>query len=408
MDEAKDRRYRLLLAFTHPVQYTSPILREKAKHPKLDILAVYCSLQGAESGLDTGFGVNVAWDVPLLDQYPWVQVPNRSPWPGLNHFFGLINPGLWAMVKKGGYDAVVAYTGYANASFWILAAASKMYGVPLIFGTDATSLKPRDGKRWKPLVKKLLLPLIFRLADAVIIPSEAGGKFIHGLGIPKSRIFLTPFATDNVWWHEHAAQVDRPSVRASWNIPESATVALFCAKLQAWKRPQDALQAFAKAKVDGAYLVFAGEGPLRSELEHEARSFGIADRVRFLGFVNQTGLPSVYRSSDILILPSEYDPCPVVVCEAMLCGCPVVLSDEIRGRFDLVKHDETGFIYPCGNIAALAAILSETLADRRKINALSHAASSRMKTWTPRENADGLVRAVENACHSRQQSEAFA
>ena len=260
-----DRRYRLLLAFTHPVQYTSPILREKAKHPKLDILAVYCSLQGVERGLDPGFGVNVAWDVPLLDQYPWVQVRNRSPWPGLKGFFGLINPALWTMVSKGGYDAVVAYTGYANASFWILAAASKIYRVPLIFGTDATSLRPRDGKRWKPYVKKLLLPAIFRLANAVIIPSEAGHQFIQILGIPKSRIFLTPFATDNSWWQQRASEVDRRSVRQNWNVPEEAVVALFCAKLQSWKRPQDALRAFAKANLKETYLILAGEGPLRPE-----------------------------------------------------------------------------------------------------------------------------------------------
>jgi glycosyltransferase involved in cell wall biosynthesis len=394
-----ESRYRLLLAFTHPVQYTSPVLREAVKHPKLDIMAAYCSLQGADPGIDPGFGVEVAWDVPLLDGYPWVQVPNRSPRPGLNGFFGLINPGLWTMVRQGGYDAVVAYTGYANASFWILAAASKIYRVPLLFGTDATSLKPRDGKRWKLAVKRFLLPAIFRLANVIIIPSEAGRQFILSLGIPESRIFLTPFATDNTWWRRRAAEVDRRAVRQKWNIPEEAVVTLFCAKLQPWKRPHDVLRAFVNANVEGTYLVFAGEGPLRTDLEAEAKSLGIAERVRFLGFVNQTGLPSVYRSADLFILPSEYDPCPVVVCEAMLCGCPAVLSDEIRGRFDLVKHGETGFIYPCGNIDALAKVLSNALADRVKLSELSRAASARMDTWTPRENVEGVARAVERACN---------
>src|SRR5271156_4312458 len=130
-----DHRYRLLLAFTHPVQYTSPVLRETARHPKLDIMAAYCSMQGVEPGHDPGFGVEVAWDVPLLDGYPWVHVPNWAPFPGLQRFLGLINPGLWTLVRRGGYDAIVAYTGYVNASFWILLAASKIYRVPIIFGT---------------------------------------------------------------------------------------------------------------------------------------------------------------------------------------------------------------------------------------------------------------------------------
>jgi glycosyltransferase involved in cell wall biosynthesis len=392
-----DHRYRILMAFTHPVQYTSPVLRETVRHPKLGILVAYCSLQGVELGLDPGFGVEVAWDVPLLDGYPWVLVRNCSPFPNLARFFGLINPALWTLVRRGGYDAVVAYTGYANASFWILIGACKVYGVPIIFGTDATSLTPRDGKRWKIAVKRFLLPIIFRLAASVIIPSEAGRQFIMSLGIPDAKIFITPFAVDNYWWRLRAAAVDPVAVRRGWNVPEDAIVALFCAKLQPWKRPQDALQAFAKANVKGTFLVFAGEGPMRSALQDQANNLGIADRIRFLGFVNQTGLPAVYRAANLLILPSEYDPCPVVVCEAMLCGCPVALSDEIRGRFDIVIHERTGFIFPCGDLEMLAQVLSRALGNPVKLRELSRAASARMDTWTPEQNAAGVVRAVENA-----------
>jgi glycosyltransferase involved in cell wall biosynthesis len=174
-------------------------------------------------------------------------------------------------------------------------------------------------------------------------------------------------------------------------------VVLFCAKLQPWKRPDDVLRAFAKASVKGTYLVFAGDGALRASLEATAKVLGIAERTRFLGFVNQTGLPSVYKSADLFVLSSEHDRCPVVVCEAMLCGCPVVLSDEICGRFDLVKDGETGFIYRCGNIEALARILANALEDRSKLTELSRAAVMRMETWSPRESVDGIALAVESA-----------
>jgi len=42
------------------------------------------------------------------------------------------------------------------------------------------------------------------------------------------------------------------------------------------------------------------------------------------------------------------------------------------------------------------------LADRPKLNQLSRAASARMETWTPRENAEGLANAVEKACNGRR------
>ena len=59
-----ERPYRVLFVLTHPVQYMSPILREMSKHPKLNITAAYCSLQGAKPELDPDFGREVAWDVP--------------------------------------------------------------------------------------------------------------------------------------------------------------------------------------------------------------------------------------------------------------------------------------------------------------------------------------------------------
>ena len=61
-----ERRYRLLVIATHAVQYSSPVFREMARHPRLDMEVAYCSLQGAEGGMDREFGVEVKWDVPLL------------------------------------------------------------------------------------------------------------------------------------------------------------------------------------------------------------------------------------------------------------------------------------------------------------------------------------------------------
>ena len=395
------RPLRVLFVATHPVQYESPLLRLLAKDPRFEILMAYCSLQGAEPQVDQDFGVEVKWDIPLLEGYPWVVIANRSWSPGLGSFFGLFNPGIWGLIRRGKFDAIVIFTGYIYSTFWMGVAAAKLSETGVIFGTDATSLQPRDAKRWKLPIKKILLPKIFRIADVVTAYSEAGRHFILSLGIPDSRIVLTPFVVDNNWWSERASQVDRGAARRAWGIPEDALVIVFCAKLQPWKRPDDALNAFAKANVEGTYLVFAGDGPMRAGLEASAQLLGIAERTRFLGFVNQTGLPSVYRSADLFVLPSEYDPCPVVVCEAMLCGCPVVLSDQIRGRFDLVKDGETGFIYPCGNTDMLAGILKSALQDRAKLAELSRAAIERMETWSPRENIEATALAVERASAHR-------
>ena len=110
-------RHRILLVASHPVQYAPPMWRLMAQRPELEILVAYCSVQGAEAHVDPGFGVEVAWDVPLLDGYPWVQLKNVSPRPAIGGFFGLINSGVWRLIRSKKFDAVIVFTGYICATF---------------------------------------------------------------------------------------------------------------------------------------------------------------------------------------------------------------------------------------------------------------------------------------------------
>jgi len=394
-------KYRILIVASHPVQYAAPLFRLMAKHPQLNIQVAYCSMQGVEASFDSGFGVDVAWDIPLLDGYPWVQVENNSIKPSLGKFFGLINLGLWKLITKENFDAVIVSTGYTYASFWIATIAAKLTGKKFLFSTDASTIEPRNKQRWKAWLKKLLLPSIFNLADIIMVGSTLGKQMVHSLGIPEQRIALTPFSVDNNWWISQSNQVDRQIVRKHWDISDDATILLFCAKLQPWKCPQDVLRAFAQANIQNSYLIFAGDGSLKVELENEAQSLNIKNRVKFLGFVNQSQLPSIYSSSDLFILPSDYEPFGVVVNEAMLCGCPVIVSDKVGAGYDLVRHDENGFIYPCGDINVLTEILKEVLPDRNRLKNMGIAATDQMQSWSPEENIEAIVKALGKLKYSK-------
>lgn len=154
-----DRRYRVLAVATHPVQYMSPLFRRMAAHPALDFHVAYCSLRGAEAGHDPEFGAEVQWDVPLLDGYAWSHVPNRGS--GKESFFGLFNPGLWDHIRHGNFDAVLCFISYTRSTFWIVYRAARSCGAAFLFGCDQGSLEPRDGRRWKSTVKKLVWPFLY-------------------------------------------------------------------------------------------------------------------------------------------------------------------------------------------------------------------------------------------------------
>jgi glycosyltransferase involved in cell wall biosynthesis len=275
--------------------------------------------------------------------------------------------------------------------------AAKFSRTAFLFGTDATTLTPLDGRMWKRSVKRLFWPLLFRLADQVIAPSSGSLGLMRSLGIPDDRITLIPYVVDNDWWLAESARVNRAAIRTSWGASPVAVVILFCAKLQPWKRPLDLLQAFAKTNLSNALLVFAGEGPLRAQLQAEAAALGVTSRVRFLGFVNQTQLPAIYTAADLMVLPSSYDAFGVVVNEAMLCGCPVAASDHVGAARDLITHGGTGFVYPCRDVTALAAILHEASAGSTRLSAMGRAARARMESWSPRENIEATLVAVARA-----------
>jgi glycosyltransferase involved in cell wall biosynthesis len=379
----------------------APLLRRMSQHPQLDLSVAYCTLRGAQPSHDPHFGTTFQWDIPLLDGYPWQEIPNRGSGSD-DSFWGLNNPGLWKLIRNGKFEAVLCYLSYRCASFWISYFACKLSGTAFLFGTDASSMRPRSGAGWRLKLKAAFWPLLFSLADQVFVPSSPGRDLMLSLGVPEERITLTPYSVNNDWWIEQSKAVDREKVRARWGATADTRVILFCAKLQPWKRPMDLLRAFAEAKLQNALLVFAGEGAQRTDLESEVARLGLKDRVLFLGFLNQSQLPEVYTAADLMVLPSEYEPFAVVVNEASCCGCAVATSDRVGASRDLVIPIDPRLVYPCGNIRALASLLVELSWDPARLQRLGQAASERMSHWGPRDTVSGTVEAVSTALARRR------
>ncbi len=95
----------------------------------------------------------------------------------------------------------------------------------------------------------------------------------------------------------------------------------------------------------------AGEGPLRSELEGQAKSLGISKNVTFEGTIED--IPAFLRGAKFLVHTSESEGCPNVIMEAMASGIPVVAmaAGDIP---HLVDEGRTGFVVPPGDKESLA------------------------------------------------------
>jgi len=114
----------------------------------------------------------------------------------------------------------------------------------------------------------------------------------------------------------------------------------------------------AVALIPKVSLCLVGDGEQRHELESLASSLGIADRVHFVGAVDN---PSGYLAQfNLFVLPSLWEGLPTVLLEAMAAGIPVAAS-AIPGNTDLIKNNVTGWLFPPGNPAALAQVIQDVL-----------------------------------------------
>jgi len=388
------RPVRALLVATHPVQYAVPQYRRLAADPRVDATVAFLSMHGAEVGLDPDFGVRIRWDVPLLDGYRWRHPPNRSPRSDGRGFLGLVNTELWRLIRRGGFDVVVCH-GYRAVSFWIAALAARVSGAGLVWTTDATSLGSRDGSGLKRRVKAVGLPLVFRTGAAVFVPSSRGAEFLRTLGLPRERVFMTPYVVDNDYFAATAAEVDVTATRATFDVPSDHVVVAFVGKLVLWKRPWDVLRA--AARVPRVTVLMAGDGSERSTLERLSRELGMEDRVRFLGFTNQSQLPAVYATADILVHPSEHEPFGLVVNEAFACGTGAFVTEACGCADDLIISGVTGDTFPVGDVDALADLLRSLVHDRGRAARLGEGARARIAEWDLERWADDTVDALTYA-----------
>jgi glycosyltransferase involved in cell wall biosynthesis len=111
-----------------------------------------------------------------------------------------------------------------------------------------------------------------------------------------------------------------------------------------------------------AVFLIAGDGELRTTLEDTARDFGLADRVRFLGW--RRDLATIYGASDVFLLTSRNEGTPVALIESLAAGVPGV-STDVGGVRDVLIDSSgvVGIAAPYGDAVGLADAVAKLLAD---------------------------------------------
>ena len=140
-------------------------------------------------------------------------------------------------------------------------------------------------------------------------------------------------------------------------------------------------------------LAMVGSGEMEPGLRAMAQQLCLTN-VCFTGFVNQSVLPRYYGACDVFVLPSTDEPWGLAINEAMCAGLPIVASSEIGCAPDLLRAGGNAFLFPGGNIAALADALRSLIADAPLRERMGQVSRHIIARWSYAECAAGLSAAL--------------
>ncbi|ASU82400.1 glucosyl transferase [Nocardiopsis gilva YIM 90087] len=188
-------------------------------------------------------------------------------------------------------------------------------------------------------------------------------------GIDLSRFH--PFGDKPSGSRDRRRWTSKRDLRAHLGVPDQPTY-LFVGRLDEEKHIEDLISALPQVTVEGAQLVLVGTGAQRPRLEKLAETEGVADRVHFLGFVDDADLPLAYRAADVFAIASVAELQSIATLEAMSSGLPVVAADAMALP-QLVDIGHNGYLYEPGSSSDLAKYLSEILASDDERVRMGHA-----------------------------------
>jgi PEP-CTERM/exosortase A-associated glycosyltransferase len=217
------------------------------------------------------------------------------------------------------------------------------------------------------LASRALETYALRRADRVATICEGLRTEIAARGVPKSRIMVIPNAVDPALFR-HGSEPD-PALARTLGLA-GKTVIGFAGSFYRYEGLDlliDALTLLAPRHPDLRVLLVGG-GPQESALREQARLRSLGDRVVFAGRVPHAQVQRYYELIDVLAYPRRRMRLtelvtPLKPLEAMAQGRMLVASD-VGGHRELIRHGDTGFLFPADDLAALATTIEAVLAHR--------------------------------------------
>jgi glycosyltransferase involved in cell wall biosynthesis len=289
-------------------------------------------------------------------------------------------PGIAARLRRGKFDAAMIY--FVDSNLYLVPAC-RLAGIP------AVVINRRDMGYWYEPGLLRMVNFVNRWATHFLVNAEAVKQqvILHEHFAPE-RIHVIP---NGLWDREirlRTMNSDRRSLPAGF--PEEGPVVGITASLRNVKRIDRFLEMAARVvqAVPEARFVIAGRGRLQGSLQEKSRELGLADRVHFLGQVDD--VPALLGHLNVGVLTSDSEGLSNSLVEYGLAGVPAV-AFAVGGNPEVILDGQTGFLAPPGDTRALADRVIRILEDEDLHRRLSLAAREYCETTYSPDRVRGLT-----------------
>ena len=245
-----------------------------------------------------------------------------------------------------------------------------------------------------PLMPRMLMRFMARrftvsqcnVLDALVVPSRAMEQALLDYGV-ECPMHIIPTGMEM----ERFAGGDGHRFRAQLGIAPGQPVLVHVGRIAHEKNIEFLFRMFASVvrSKPGAVFVVAGEGPALASCKAYVRSLGLAEHVRFVGYLSrERELLDCYRAGDLFVFSSKTETQGLVLLESMALGVPVV-STAHMGTADIVNPQRGAQVAP-DDEGEFANIVLRLLADATRRAAMSAEARAYAATWSASSMADRL------------------
>ncbi|HLZ28939.1 MAG TPA: glycosyltransferase family 4 protein [Chloroflexota bacterium] len=298
--------------------------------------------------------------------------------PSLQYVQAFAVPALRA-AASGRPRAIQAGHIYLAPLAWLLA---RRLGLPFVvyaYGQEVWRAGRTMGRR---SLDTVLRGRALAAANAVLVPGGFTAGLLADWRVPLERIVAVPYGAE-----------PRPVV-----APPTGTTLLTVARLIPRKGIDMVIRAMPGLPADVAYRV-VGSGPDQTRLRELARAQGVADRVCFLGRLDDSNLADEYRRCTVFVLPArrtldgDLEGYGLVYFEAAAWGRPVI-AGRSGGEVDAVVDGQTGILVDGESPEQLSSTIAALLADRARLESLGAAGRKRVETTHNWSRAAAVVDAT--------------